>query len=45
MARSLFRAAPRLRAGLVYLGGASAASEPAWRDLPDEREVRTRLAG
>jgi ATP-dependent helicase/nuclease subunit A len=43
-ARALFPRAPRLRAGLVYLGGASAASEPTWRDLPDEREVRARLA-
>ena len=43
-ARSLFPAASRLRAGLVYLGGARAAAEPEWRALPDEAEVRTRLA-
>jgi hypothetical protein len=43
-ARALFPRAPRLRAGLVYLGGASAASEPTWRNLPDEAEVRARLA-
>ncbi|MBX3187558.1 MAG: UvrD-helicase domain-containing protein [Labilithrix sp.] len=43
-ARAIFPAAPRLRAGLVFLGGASAAGEPAWRSLPDEREVRRRLA-
>jgi ATP-dependent helicase/nuclease subunit A len=43
-ARGLFPSAPRLRAGLVYLGGASAAGEPAWRTLPDEHEVRARLA-
>ena len=43
-ARALFPAAPRLRAGLVYLGGASAAAEPKWRLLPDDVEVRSRLA-
>ena len=43
-ARALFPDAPRLRAGLVYLGGVRAAGEPAWRALPDEREVRARLA-
>jgi ATP-dependent helicase/nuclease subunit A len=43
-ARALFPRAPRLRAGLVYLGGASAASEPSWRNLPDEADVRARLA-
>jgi len=42
--RSLFPDAPRLRAGLVYLGGASAAAEPKWRALPDDAEVRARLA-
>jgi hypothetical protein len=36
--------ASRLRVGLVYLGGASAAFEPAWRTLPDEGEIRARLA-
>ena len=43
-ARMLFPTAPRLRAGLVYLGGASAAGEPAWRALPEEHDVRVRLA-
>lgn len=43
-ARSLFPDAARLRAGLVYLGGAGAAGEPIWRVLPDEAEVRRRLA-
>jgi ATP-dependent helicase/nuclease subunit A len=43
-ARALFPGASRLRVGLVYLGGASAAFEPAWRTLPDEGEVRARLA-
>lgn len=44
-ARAIFPAAPRLRAGLVYLGGTSSAGEPAWRSLPDEAGVRSRLAG
>jgi ATP-dependent helicase/nuclease subunit A len=44
-ARSMFPAAPRLRAGLVYLGGTSAAGEPSWRTLPDEVAMRARLAG
>ena len=44
-ARAMFPAAPRLRAGLVYLGGTSSAGEPSWRTLPDERNVRSRLAG
>ncbi|MDB4945403.1 MAG: putative ATP-dependent helicase [Labilithrix sp.] len=43
-ARSLFPKAPRLRVGLVYLGGAAAAGEPKWRSLPDAEEVRARLA-
>ena len=43
-ARALFPGAPRLRAGLVYLGGASAAGEPAWRALPEESDVRARIA-
>jgi ATP-dependent helicase/nuclease subunit A len=43
-ARAMFPDAPRLRAGLVYLGGMSAAAEPSWRMLPDEAEVRARLA-
>jgi RecB family exonuclease len=43
-ARALFPSAPRLRAGLVYLGGASSAGEPSWRALPEERELRSRLA-
>lgn len=43
-ARALFPGAPRLRAGLVYLGGASASGEPSWRVLPDEDGVRARLA-
>jgi RecB family exonuclease len=44
-AREMFPEAPRLRAGLVYLGGASAAGEPSWRMLPDEADLRNRLAG
>jgi ATP-dependent helicase/nuclease subunit A len=43
-ARGMFPAAPRLRAGLVYLGGASGAAEPTWRVLPGEDHVRDRLA-
>lgn len=43
-ARSLYPTATRLRAGLVYLGGSSAAGEPAWRTLPDENSVRARIA-
>ena len=43
-ARAMFPHAPGLRAGLVYLGGASSAGEPAWRTLPDEADVRSRLA-
>lgn len=34
--------APRLRAGLVFLGGAAGA--PVWRVLPEESTVRSRLA-
>lgn len=41
-ARSLFPDAPRLRAGLVFLGGGN--GEPIWRSLPAERDVRGRLA-
>ncbi len=33
---------PRLRAGLVFLGGA--AGRPVWRDLPTAEEIRARLA-
>jgi ATP-dependent helicase/nuclease subunit A len=43
-ARASFPGAPRLRAGLVYLGGTSAAGEPIWRSLPDEADLRARLA-
>lgn len=43
-ARAMCPAATALRAGLVYLGGASAGSEPSWRVLPDEAELRVRLA-
>lgn len=42
-ARAMFPGALRLRAGLVYLGGTSAAGEPSWRALPDELDVRARL--
>jgi ATP-dependent helicase/nuclease subunit A len=41
-ARASFPHAPRLRAGLVFLGGGN--GEPIWRALPPEREVRARLA-
>lgn len=41
-ARTMFPDAPRLRAGLVFLGGGS--GEPVWRPLPAESEVRARLA-
>ena len=44
-ARAMFPDAGRVRAGLVYLGGASAAGEPSWRLLPDEAGVRARLSG
>jgi hypothetical protein len=43
-ARAMFPASGRLRAGLVYLGGASSSGEPSWRSLPAESEVRTRIA-
>jgi len=43
-ARAIFPAARRLRAGLVYLGGAGAAGEPKWRPPTEERELRARLA-
>jgi hypothetical protein len=42
-ARAMFPDAPRLRAGLVFLGGGS--GEPIWRPVPAERDVRARLAG
>jgi ATP-dependent helicase/nuclease subunit A len=44
-AREMFPSAPRLRAGLVYLGGASSSGEPAWRALPADNDIRARLAG
>jgi ATP-dependent helicase/nuclease subunit A len=44
-ARAMFPEAPRLRAGLIYLGGTSSAGEPSWRVLGDEAELRARLAG
>jgi hypothetical protein len=34
--------APRLRAGLAFLGGAGMA-EPVWRELSSERELRGRI--
>ncbi|MEA2750611.1 MAG: hypothetical protein QOI41_4754 [Myxococcales bacterium] len=43
-ARAMYPAAPKLRAGLVYLGGSSSSGEPSWRALPDESDVRARLA-
>jgi ATP-dependent helicase/nuclease subunit A len=43
-ARAMFPSAARLRAGLVYLGGASSSGEPSWRSLPIESDVRTRIA-
>jgi ATP-dependent helicase/nuclease subunit A len=43
-ARAMFPDAPRLRTGLVYLGGESAGGEPAWRERPNEADVRARLA-
>ena len=43
--RAMFPSAPRLRAGLVYLGGIGSAGEPAWRELPDEASLRSRLGG
>jgi ATP-dependent helicase/nuclease subunit A len=42
-ARAQFPEATRLRAGLVFLGGAT--GEPTWRKLPDEADVRRRIAG
>jgi ATP-dependent helicase/nuclease subunit A len=41
-ARVLFPSRARYRAGIAALGGGSA--EPTWRELPDEDEVRTRIA-
>jgi hypothetical protein len=41
-ARAIFPDAPRLRAGLVFLGGGN--GEPVWRSLPPEADVRVRLA-
>lgn len=43
-ARAMFPNASRLRAGLVYLGGAGAAGEPVWRALPEESDIRRRIA-
>lgn len=43
-AREMYPSARRLRAGLVYLGG-NAGAEPVWRTIPDEDEVRSRIAG
>ncbi len=43
-ARSLVPGAPRLRVGIVHLGGASASEEPVWRGPADETEVRARIA-
>lgn len=40
-ARGLFPDAPRLRAGLVFLGGND--PEPVWRVIPDEATIRERL--
>lgn len=40
-ARESFPTTPRLRAGLVFLGGGT--GEPAWRDLPPEQDVRAKL--
>lgn len=40
--RAAYPAARRLRAGLVFLGGAS--GEPVWRALADEGEVQRRLS-
>ncbi|MBS2017615.1 MAG: UvrD-helicase domain-containing protein [Deltaproteobacteria bacterium] len=42
-ARAMAPSARRLRAGLVYLGG-TAGAEPVWRALPEEGDVRARLA-
>lgn len=41
-ARAHFPNATRLRAGLSFLGAGT--GEPVWRDLPDESEVRKRIA-
>jgi ATP-dependent helicase/nuclease subunit A len=41
-ARARFPDAPRVRAGLSFLGGGS--GEPVWRDLPSEREIRARIS-
>jgi hypothetical protein len=41
-ARARFPEATRLRAGLSFLGGGT--GEPVWRELPDETEVRERIA-
>jgi ATP-dependent helicase/nuclease subunit A len=40
-ARALFPTAPRLRAGLSFLGGGS--GEPVWRTLRPEAEIRGRI--
>lgn len=41
-ARAMRADAPRLRAGLVFLGGA--AGRPVWRDLPAADAIRSRLS-
>ncbi len=41
-ARARFPEARRLRAGLSFLGAGT--GEPLWRDLPDEHQVRARIA-
>lgn len=41
-ARAVWPDAPRLRAGLVFLGGGS--GEPIWRDRPSDDAIRARLA-
>jgi ATP-dependent helicase/nuclease subunit A len=41
-ARARFPGAPRVRAGLSFLGGGS--GEPVWRALPSEREIRERIS-
>ncbi len=41
-ARARFPDAPRVRAGLSFLGGGT--GEPVWRDLPSEREIRERIS-
>jgi hypothetical protein len=43
--RAMFPTAVTFRAGLVYLGGPSAAGEPSWRALALDADIRMRLAG